>query len=112
LFWQVCCVIQIRRRLALALRPCGRISKVVALRQGERIITLAASRQDVKVPVQLPTGIRHFTRASPLKANPLTINAIKSSFFICFPSWLLFCEGGQTSKEDFLDAQRLHASFQ
>ena len=33
-------VIQIRRRLILALRLCGRISKVVALRQSERIVTL------------------------------------------------------------------------
>jgi hypothetical protein len=23
---------------------------------------------------------------------------LAASFFICFPSWLLFCEGGQTSK--------------
>jgi hypothetical protein len=43
-------VIQIRRRPVLALRPCGGISKVVALPQGERIITLRCiptGRQDV-----------------------------------------------------------------
>ena len=49
------CVIQIRRRLALALRPCGRINKVVALPQGKRIIALGC----------LPTGRQDVLRGPP-----------------------------------------------
>jgi len=64
-------VIQIRRRLVLALRPCGRISKVVALSQGERIITLRC----------IPTGCQGVLRSPPTEISLLRLTVESRSTY-------------------------------
>src|SRR5439155_25338429 len=65
------CVIQIRRGLALALRPCGGVSKVVALPQGERIITLGC----------IPTGRQGVLRGPPTEISLLRLTVESQSTY-------------------------------